>query len=99
MTDEMLRWQTRRFEELAVRQVEDAPLGPPLGGAAARWGSGLVEVRPEQVVEVAFNDVQHSSEYSSGAALRFARVRRYRMDKSAADANTLEEVRALLPKL
>lgn len=83
MTDEMLRWQTRRFTELAVREVGD-------------W---LVQVRPEQVVEVAFNDVQHSAEYSSGAALRFARVRRYRSDKSASDANTIEEVRALLPKL
>ena len=56
-----------------------------------------VYVRPELVVEVAFNDVQASSRYPGGVALRFARVRRYRPDKAAADADDIRQVRALLP--
>ena len=56
-----------------------------------------VYVRPELVVEVAFNDVQASSRYPGGVALRFARVRRYRPDKAAAEADDIRQVRALLP--
>jgi DNA ligase-1 len=56
----------------------------------------VVHLRPEQVVEVAFNDVQESSHYDSGVALRFARVKRYRSDKRAEDADTLESVYAIL---
>jgi DNA ligase-1 len=56
-----------------------------------------VFVRPELVVEVAFNDVQQSPQYPGGVALRFARLKRYRTDKVAEDANTISEVRALLP--
>jgi DNA ligase-1 len=60
--------------------------------------SGItVSVRPELVVEVALDGVQVSSRYAGGVALRFARVRRYRDDKSPADADTIEAVRALLP--
>ena len=55
----------------------------------------VVHVRPEQVVEVAFDGVQRSSRYPSGIALRFARVLRYRVDKTAAEADTLDEVRRL----
>jgi DNA ligase-1 len=47
------------------------------------------------VVEVAFNDVQASPQYPGGLALRFARVKRYRPDKRAEDADTLDAVRAL----
>jgi DNA ligase-1 len=54
-----------------------------------------VYVRPELVVEVAFNDVQASPQYPGGLALRFARVKRYRPDKRAEDADTLDAVRAL----
>ncbi len=57
----------------------------------------VVHVRPELVVEIAFNDVQVSPHYPSGLALRFARVKRYREDKTAAEADTLDTVRALLP--
>ena len=57
----------------------------------------IVYVRPELVVEVAFNDVQRSPHYPGGMALRFARVKAYRPDKSAAEADTIEAVRALLP--
>jgi DNA ligase-1 len=57
----------------------------------------VVEVRPELVVEVALDGVQVSTRYSGGVALRFARVRRYRPDKSAADADTIDMVRAMLP--
>jgi DNA ligase-1 len=56
-----------------------------------------VRVRPELVVEVALDGVQSSSRYAGGVALRFARVRRYRDDKSPAEADTIETVRALLP--
>ncbi|HWG98476.1 MAG TPA: ATP-dependent DNA ligase [Pilimelia sp.] len=78
LTDETLRWQTERFQELAVARTE--------------W---LVRVRPEQVVEVAFDGVQSSPRYPGGVALRFARVLRYRHDKTAAEADTIDTVRAL----
>lgn len=79
MTDEMLAWQTERFTELAV--------GDPSGY--------VVEVRPEQVVEIAIDGLQRSTRYPGGVALRFARVIRYRDDKTAAEADTLETVKAL----
>ena len=78
MTDEMLEWQTRRFLELAD--------GPTDG-----W---VVRVRPEQVVEIAFDGVQGSTRYPGGMALRFARVVRYRDDKRADEADTIATVRA-----
>jgi DNA ligase-1 len=53
-------------------------------------------VRPELVVEVAFDGVQRSPRYPGGMALRFARVLRYRPDKHAGDADTVETVRELL---
>jgi DNA ligase-1 len=56
----------------------------------------VVHVRPELVVEVAFNEVQQSSQYPGGVALRFARVKGYRPDKSAAAADTIDAVRAFL---
>jgi DNA ligase-1 len=57
--------------------------------------SYVVQVRPEQVVEVAFDGIQTSSRYPGGMALRFARVLRYRDDKSAEEADTIDTVRAL----
>jgi len=54
-----------------------------------------VHVRPELVVEIAFNDLQASPQYPGGLALRFARVKGYRPDKGAADADTIDTVRAL----
>jgi DNA ligase-1 len=82
LTDEMLLWQTERFRQLAV------------GGDAAadQW---VVQLRPEVVVEVAFSDVQESPHYPAGMALRFARVKRFRPDKSAAEADTIDTVRAI----
>ena len=55
----------------------------------------IVHVRPELVVETAFNDVQRSSQYPGGLALRHARVVRYRDDKTAAEADTIDAVRAI----
>jgi DNA ligase-1 len=55
----------------------------------------VVHVRPEQVVEIAFDGIQTSTRYPAGMALRFARVLRYRDDKTAADADTVDMVRAL----
>jgi DNA ligase-1 len=54
-----------------------------------------VFVRPELVAEIAFNEVQESAQYPGGVALRFARVVRYRGDKTAAEASTIGEVVAL----
>jgi DNA ligase-1 len=78
LTDELLRWQTERFQELAVRRDD--------------W---TVYLKPEVVVEIAFDGVQTSSRYPGGMALRFARVVRYRDDKTAAEADTIEAVRAI----
>ncbi|MGE5691329.1 MAG: ATP-dependent DNA ligase [Pseudomonadota bacterium] len=56
-----------------------------------------VYVRPELVVEIALDGVQASSRYPGGVALRFARVKRYRPDKDASEADTIDALRALLP--
>ncbi len=56
----------------------------------------VVEVRPEVVVEIAVDGVHPSTRYPGGVALRFSRVRRYRPDKAAAEADTIDDVRALL---
>lgn len=79
MTDAMLAWQTTRFLELA-----DGPTD-----------QYAVTVRPEQVVEIAFDGIQRSSRYPGGMALRFARVLRYRDDKSPAEADTIDTIRDL----
>ena len=79
MTDAMLEWQTARFQELAVGGTEGY----------------VVQLRPEQVVEVAFDGVQGSSRYPGGLALRFARVLRYRDDKRPEEADTIDTVRAM----
>jgi len=51
-----------------------------------------VYIRPELVVEIAFSDLQASPRYPAGIALRFARVKRYRPDKPAAEADTIQTV-------
>ncbi len=58
----------------------------------------VVHVRPELVAEIAFSDLQESPRYPGGLALRFARLRRYRTDKTAADADTIATVRALFAR-
>jgi len=83
MTDEMLAWQTERFTELAVSPTTIRE-------------HYVVEVRPEQVVEIAFDGVQRSTRYPGGVALRFARVVRYRDDKPVAEIDTIETVRGYL---
>jgi DNA ligase-1 len=57
--------------------------------------SYTVHVRPELVVEIAFDGVQTSRRYPGGVALRFARVKGYRPDKRPEDADTIETVRAI----
>jgi DNA ligase-1 len=54
-----------------------------------------VYLRPELVVEIAFNELQASSQYPGGLALRFARVKRYRPDKRPDQADTIDTVRAI----
>jgi DNA ligase-1 len=60
--------------------------------------SYTVYVRPELVVEIAFDGVQRSPRYPGGLALRFARVLRYREDKTAAESDTIDTIRALSPE-
>jgi DNA ligase-1 len=55
----------------------------------------IVHVRPELVVEIAFNDLQESSQYPGGLALRFARVKGYRPDKRPDEADTIDTVRRI----
>jgi DNA ligase-1 len=55
----------------------------------------VVHVRPELVVEIAFNEIQESPHYPGGLALRFARVKRYRGDKRPEEADTIDAVRTL----
>jgi DNA ligase-1 len=69
-----------------------------LRALAASDDGYVVHVRPELVVEIAFNDVQESPHYPGGLALRFARVKRYREDKRAADADTIDTVRTIFAK-
>jgi DNA ligase 1 len=57
-----------------------------------------VLVRPELVIEIALDGVQSSTRYPGGVALRFARVKRYRPDKPADEADTIDDLRALLPR-
>jgi DNA ligase 1 len=61
----------------------------------ARRDQWTVYVRPELVVEIAFNDVQESPQYPGGLALRFARVKGYRPDKRPEEADTIDTVRAI----
>jgi DNA ligase 1 len=86
LTDALLAWQTTRLLELA---------DPPRSAADPAARHGVVRVRPELVVEIAFDGVQASSRYPGGVTLRFARVLRYREDKTAAEADTIDAVRAL----
>jgi DNA ligase-1 len=88
LTDEMLAWQTTRLLELA-----EQPDSRPAGDLRDAWG--VLRVRPELVVEVAFDGVQTSPRYPGGLALRFARVLRHRPDKAASEADTIDAVRAL----
>ncbi len=88
LTDEMLTWQTNRLLELA-----DPPSDRPAGELQDAYG--VLRVRPELVVEVAFDGVQGSPRYPGGVALRFARVLRHRPDKPASEADTIDAVRAL----
>ena len=67
-----------------------------LQARAEREDDYVVHVRPELVVEIALDGVQTSSRYPGGVALRFARVKGYRPDKNAADADTIDALQALL---
>src|SRR5262245_49262618 len=67
-----------------------------LAREASRKGIAVL-VRPELVVEIALDGVQASTRYAGGVALRFARVKRYRPDKDAREADTIADLRALLP--
>jgi ATP-dependent DNA ligase I len=89
LTDEMLAWQTARLLELAD------PPSEPLRAEELAGQHGIVRVRPELVAEIAFDGVQASRRYPGGVALRFARVLRYRPDKNAAEADTIDAIRAI----
>jgi DNA ligase 1 len=76
-------------DEMLAWQTEE------LQKLAVAAGGHTVHVQPKLVVEIAFNDIQASPHYPGGLALRFARVKRYRLDKRAEDADTIETVRAI----
>lgn len=80
LTDELLRWQTEKFQTISTEQNDH-----------------VVYLNPELVVEIALDGAQSSTRYPGGVALRFARVRSYRPDRDANTADTLDNVRALLP--
>lgn len=82
MTDAMLAWQTEKLGALATGESDGY----------------VVHVRPELVVEIAFDGVQESPHYPGGLALRFARVKRYREDKPATEADTIETVRTIFTR-
>lgn len=86
MTDAILAWQTETFPGFAVDP-----------GAAQDPATWVLDLRPEQVVEVAVDGIQRSTRYPGGLALRFARVLRYRDDKPVSEIDTIEQVRALGP--
>ena len=79
LTDDMLRWQSAELPRYTA--------GPTEGY--------ILKLRPEVVVEIAFDGVQTSPRYPAGLALRFARVIRHRPDKAATEADTIEMVEAL----
>jgi DNA ligase-1 len=78
-------------DELLAWQTEEFPKHE------LRRTDWTVYLRPELVVEIALDGVQGSPRYPGGVALRFARVVRYRPDKDAGDADTIDTVRAMLP--
>jgi DNA ligase-1 len=78
-------------DELLVWQTKEL-----LARETTRRGIAVL-VRPELVAEVALDGVQSSKRYAGGVALRFARVKRYRPDKPAEEADTIDDLRALLP--
>ena len=84
MTDELLAWQTSTFPGLA--RGEQGPAD----------SSRAVLLRPELVVEIALDGAQRSPRSPGGVALRFARVVRYRPDKTPAQADPIDAVRGLL---
>ena len=79
-------------DELLAWQTEEL-----LARETERRGIAVL-VRPELVVEIALDGVQASTRYPGGVALRFARVKRYRPDKRADEADTIDDLRALLPR-
>src|SRR4029079_325198 len=58
-----------------------------------------VYVRPEVVAEIAFNEIQASPQYPGGVALRFARVKRYRSDKAASEADTFATIQSIYQQM
>ncbi len=90
LTDELLRWQTESFPT-QMRHHDgpawDGDKPPPYG---------TLHLHPHFIVEIALDGAQASTKYPGGVALRFARVRSYRTDKTLAEVDTLSAVRLLL---
>ncbi len=86
LTDAMLAWQTEEFQKRRL---------PPEKVRGDNGEGRTVYLRPEIVVEIAFNEIQESSQYPGGVTLRFARVKGYRPDKRPDEADTIETVRKL----
>lgn len=89
LTDELLEWQTAEFQrrqDVSSNYVD------------VEENAWVVPVSPDLVVEIELDGVQVSNRYPGGVALRFARVVRYRPDRDAASADTIDAVRAMLPR-
>ena len=99
---------TRVFVKFSKPAVDDGSTFKGMTDELLRWQTTELQtraiaieghtmhVRPELVVEIALDGVQRSTRYPGGVALRFARVRRYRPDKAANQADTIERVQAML---
>ena len=83
----------KTFKGLTDQEFTD--ITPELLGLKTRETDYTVYVKPSIVVEVAFNEIQHSPHYKSGFALRFARITRFREDKGPEDADTLQRLSKL----
>jgi DNA ligase-1 len=88
-------WQMIGKTFKGLTDVERLQLMRQLLAVKVSEGPSVVHVRPELVVEVTYNDVQKSPTYSSGFALRFARITRIRSDKGPQDADTYETLKGL----
>lgn len=83
LTDDLLAWQTEQFLARKLSESEQP-------------GRHTVMIQPDMVVEIALDGAQRSTRYPGGVALRFARVKGYRNDKPASEADTIDTVRNLL---
>ena len=94
--DELVARNVKQGRLRFAADVAGAVAGTEIVFIAVDRTEHVVVVRRERVVEIAFDGLQRSSRYDSGLALRFARVKRFRPDKRAAEATSIAEIRAMM---